>query len=165
MKMKIGIIGIVIIIIIGIGIYSYRKNKENPKVKEITKLQLFKYHYINGNSMYANTDYQLECNEKCIATIKSNGIPEEQSLIVEVKEETVTELINLLNEYKVGYWNGFQKSDKRVKDGHSFSIGIKVQDDIYISASGYMKYPKNFREVSKKIENIFQSIYDQNKKE
>ena len=166
MKNKILIIvGIFVVLLIGVIIMCLFRDPDDRPVKHIDSIKKFSYHYSDGNAMWAYTNYKIECEEKCIAIIKPNGIPEESEVEVEIDEKVINNLLDLLNKYEVGKWNGFRKSDKNVLDGHDFSLSIWQDDGTNIHASGYMKWPKNFREVSKELKEIFQPLYDTNKKE
>ena len=54
--------------------------------------------------------------------------------------------------------NGFNKSDRYVLDGNSFSLSISMNNDEYVSASGYMKWPKNYKEVKEELITFFSTI-------
>ena len=60
-------------------------------------------------------------------------------------QSEVDQLIKILRDYDVYAWNGFSKIDKNILDGFSFSLEARFSDGS-LKASGYMKYPKNFKE-------------------
>ena len=106
--------------------------------------------------MYANCVYDLKCEEdKCMLTIKPNGFPEEDARTYDVDDKSIKEVINILNKYEVSKWDGFQKSDKNVLDGNSFSFSLTTKDGKNISASGYMMWPDNYGIVKNELKMIF----------
>ncbi len=46
-------------------------------------------------------------------------------------------------------------------DGDSFSISITMINDKSINASGYMKWPNNFRNVRDEISVLFMNLYNE----
>ena len=156
MKIKYVIVGLIILLLLTIGASMLDIFKKDIKIENIKKLE---FDVTNNMSMYGHTTYKLECNDKCIASIKPNGISEDETQEVELTKEQVKEIEDLLNEYHVGKWNGFDKVDKNVLDGRSFSLYITLEDNTYISAHGYMKYPKNYKEVSYGLNKIIGSLY------
>jgi len=72
---------------------------------------------------------------------------EEDLVEREVSEECLRELTQYLKDHKVGKWAGFEKYNKNVLDGTSWSLDIRLENDKEIEANGYMSYPKNYREI------------------
>ena len=157
MKMKIIIISIIILILI-ITIF-FVLNKNNNK---ITDIEYFNFHYTTGYHMNAYVIYNLEHkNNKYIASIKPNEIPDENAIKKEVDKSFVNNLKKILIKYQVETWNGFKKYDKNVLDGNSFSLNVRMQNS-EIESSGYMKWPKNYTEVKQELDKLFSKIYKQN---
>ena len=65
------------------------------------------------------------------------------------------EIIETLNNNDVSSWDGFDKDDKNVLDGNSFSFRVCYDKSKEIEASGYMKWPNNYHEVKKELNKIF----------
>ena len=144
------------LIVIGIAILSV--TVFNPK-KEINDIKYFSYGTVDGMAMYDGVHYSIEYKDgEYIATIQGNGVSEEDAKVVEISKRDVKRLENILNKYNVGSWDGFQKYDKDVLDGSSFNISINTFDDTSVSASGYMRWPKNYREVRNDLENFFKKL-------
>ncbi len=152
MKMKYGIIGMIIIFLVVGLIWLYFRKKEVP----ITSIKKFRYHYTTGYAMNDDVFYELNCEKKCIIKIKQNGEREEEAHKISVKKEFIQELEGILKKYNVGTWNGFQKTNPNVLDGNSFSMNILFQDGTSIDASGYMSYPKHYRDVKKELNELFE---------
>lgn len=151
------IILVLLVIIIGICLIK-RRNK--VEIKDIKSMY---FSYSNGYMINSNVYYELNCKEnKCIATIKPNQMSEENKLEVEVDKKTVHEIIKVLKENEIEKWNGFDKSNKNVLDGDSFTFQLKTNDN-EIYAHGYMKWPKNYSNVRNSLDNIFMDIYNSNK--
>lgn len=74
---------------------------------------------------------------------------------VKANEKFEEELINVLNKYNIVSWNGFNKSDKYILDGSGFSLNVDYNDHKSIKASGYMKYPRNYREFNNEISELY----------
>lgn len=132
----------------------------NTKKINIEKIKSFHFSYTSGYEMYSYTNYDLKCEgHNCKAIVKPNGVSEDDKYETEVDSNFVKEIEDVLNKYNVAKWNGFNKSDKDVLDGDSFSMSIRYGDDGYISASGYMMWPDNYSNVRSEISSIFIGLY------
>jgi len=155
------IIGIVLLIFLIICIVMLIKQRNYV---EIEKIKSFKYSYTNGYYMYADKIYELEYKDnKYFASLKPEGISEENKMVVEVDESVSKKIEDILNKYDVGTWNEFNKSDSRVLDGNSFNLDIKFMNDEKIYASGYMMWPKNYFEFKNEIINLYDDIFEKDK--
>ena len=155
------IISIILVLFLIIGIIMLIKQRNYV---EIGKIKLFKYSYTNGYYMYADKIYELEYkNNKYYASLKPEGISEENKITVEVDENISKKIEEILNKYDVGTWNEFNKSDSRVLDGNSFNLDIKFINDEKIYASGYMMWPKNYFEFKNEIINLYDDIFEKDK--
>jgi hypothetical protein len=157
--MKKVLIAIIILIIIAIIIYS-----QKPKIDiKANNIKYIHYSYSTGNMIYSNVCYEIEENNgKYTLTIKPNNVPEEEKQQIEIDEDTLNEIVEILNKYNVESWNNFHKSDKNILDGNSFTFNLKTKDNKEIEASGYMKYPKNYRKVQSELESIFEKLIKKN---
>ena len=124
----------------------------------MTNIVYFNYSYSQGYSANAYVRYELECNGKCILKYKPLYVSEDEYKKIEVSSEVVNKLESILNKYSVSKWDGFNGNNKNVLDGDSFHFNVKMKDGSSVSASGYMKWPKNYSEVSAEIKSLF-SIY------
>ena len=126
---------------------------------KISEIDHFDFGYQVGNYMNGTVKYEIKYEEdKWYAYIKPNEVAEESATKIEIKEDKVKELENILKEYKIGKWNGFQKSDKHVLDGHSFHLYVWFKDKTSIHASGYEMYPSNYKEFRNKMDEFFKKI-------
>lgn len=143
-------------IIIGIGGLGIMilPNILKKEIK-ITSIQKFRYSYTQGYSMNAEVIYSLECNDACEIEIKPYLEEPEKTRKLTVGKDFKEKLESILRKYHVGKWNGFNKNNPYVLDGDSFSLSIVFQNGTSISASGYMKWPKQYREVKKEIDILF----------
>ena len=156
---KVIIIVFILVLIGGISMFIFKNN--NNKVK-ITDIKYLSFYYTQGNVMNSNVKYTLTYeNNKYIAEIKPNFKNEEEIKKVEIKKNDIEKIIETLKKYNVNKWNGFNKSDKYVLDGDSFSLYITFLDNTKLSASGYMMYPKNYNEVKNVLDEIFLSYYNE----
>ena len=135
------IVTIIILIVIGILLYKHFKNK-NVKIENIKRF------HIN----YDGSHY--------IASIKKDGVAEEDAKMVIISKKDVKRVENVLVKYKVNKWNGFDKVDKNVLDGDSFSLYVTFDDDTSIHAHGDMRYPENYGNVRGELDSIFNEFYD-----
>ncbi len=167
MKMKYLVLALLIIILITGGvILLINKKKTTVNVDELdgANIKSFYLTYTNGYMMNAYTIYQITYeNEKYLAKIKPYGVDEEDDLIIEVDEEFIKEIVNILKKYNVNKWNGFNKTDHGVLDGDSFSFSLTLNNDKEIEASGYMRWPENYRDVVNEISPLFMDIYNKEK--
>lgn len=130
-----------------------------PKDKKIENITHLRFTYTTGYHMNASVSYEINLiDDKYIATIKPTDLPEESAKEIELNKKQVEEIENKLNEYHVSRWNNFHKNNQYVLDGDSFSINIK-SNDLEISASGYMIWPNNYREVRSYLDTQLGSLY------
>ena len=151
---------IVIFIILGVIILIVKLcNNNNVLItpSKIHDIQSLRYSYSTGTMVYSSVVYEMNCdkNNKCTILIKPNGIPEREAKTYDMYDEDVNKVIEVLNKYDVLDWDGFKKSDPYVLDGNSFSFNLKTKDNKEVTASGYMKWPKNYHEVRDELRNIF----------
>lgn len=129
---------------------------------KIMKINSFKFSYSVGYAMYANEEYTLKNEgDKYIATVKKRGIPEENATKKEVDESFEQKLEELLKGYNVSAWDGFNKADKHVLDGNTFDLSIRMDENNHISASGYMKWPKKYKEFKMAVVEMFDELVTQ----
>jgi len=158
MKSKYLIIWVIVIVIV-VLIIVIRSVLMNKKIVTISNIKSFHFSYSTGNMINASVSYDLKCdNDIFIATIKPDGVAIEDAIKIEVTNEQMKKLEDILKKYHVEKWNGFDKVDKNVLDGNSFSLSIRMKDNSYISAYGYMKWPKNYSEVSNELGEFFAKL-------
>ena len=129
-----------------------------PSIIEEKKIESVKHLYFTYTSGYAANayaTYTLDCTDKCTLKVKQLGVPEEETIEVEIPKEKVEEIANKLNEYHVSRWNGFNKTDKYVLDGDSFSFNIDFNEKDEINAHGYMMWPDNYSNVKSYLVDTF----------
>ena len=130
-----------------------------PKDKKIENVTHLRFSYTTGYHMNASASYEIDLiDDKYILKVKPTDLPEESAKEIELNKKQVLEIENKLNEYHVSRWNNFHKNNQYVLDGDSFSINIK-SNDLEISASGYMMWPNNYREVRSYLDTTLGSLY------
>lgn len=148
MKMKhLIIIGI---IIVSVFLFFFLKKEKN-----ITNINELTFSYSTGNYMNASVSYELVCKDKCILSFKDDGVSYEDAKEYEVDKKILKEIEIILKQYHVARWDKFHKFDKNVLDGNSFSFRVCYENDQEIEANGYMKWPKNYQEVKKELNELF----------
>jgi len=143
---------IVLIILVILGVIMFSKKEVNIK-----DIKSFRYHYTMGTAFNADVSYELNCDSECIALVKAYGEAEEDAKEYNVNSEFVSKLLDILNKYNVGSWDNFNESDTMVLDGDSFSISISSSDKNY-SATGYMRWPKDYAKVKEEVNELFSSL-------
>ena len=143
------------VLFIGVLFIFYFFNILKTPVQEVKS---FYFHYTMGMAYDANVIYEVDCKKTCIAKYKPYGVHEEDVSFQKVDQAFMDQLQDIFNRYQVFNWDGFQKSDKYVLDGDSFSFSMETKDGRTIHASGYMKYPKYYSEVTKELDVLFQSL-------
>ena len=151
---------VVLCILVAAFIIVFFINKNNNKVKSIKSLKKLEYSIHDGRRINGDVVYKIICDDTCTLINKPEGYPEDKTISAELDEDTMEEIIDMLNYYNVASWNGFNKSDKTVLDGTDFDFNIVTKNDEKISASGYMKFPRNYSEVVGKLINIFKRTLD-----
>lgn len=142
-----------------------KKKKDDLKV-EIKDVNIFHLSYSNGYMMNANIIYRFDYDKdtgKYMITVKPYLVAEEDQVVVEAPEGFREKIKDILIKYNVNKWNGFKKVDKNVLDGDSFSLFVRMEDDSEIEASGYMKWPDNYRNVIGEYDSLFIEIYNKEK--
>ena len=148
MKMKhLIIIGI---IIVSVFLFFFLKKEKN-----ITNINKVYFTYSTGNYMNASVSYELICKDKCMLSFKDDGVSYEDAREYVVDKKILKEIEIILKQYHVARWDNFHKYDKNVLDGNSFSFRVCFENDQEIEANGYMKWPKNYQEVKKELNEIF----------
>ena len=158
MKIKTIIIGVIILLVIYVVVVilsSFLKKDE-----KINKLNSLRFTYSTGYHINAYVIYEISLVDgKYIASIKPTDLPDEDKKEYELSKEDVNTVIKKLNEYKIISWDGFRKTDKHVLDGNSFSMYIIYDGDKTISASGYMVWPNNYRNVRDYLDEKLGGLY------
>ena len=160
MKKKVLFIILIILLAIVIGVIVMFGIKKPKKIETIKYLN---FGYSTGTMMNAYVSYNIEYKEnEYKVSIKPNMVSDEDKKIIIMTKKDVKRIIDILNKYTVYKWDGFRKSDHNVLDGDSFNLTVRYNDDKSISASGYMMWPKNYREVQGELDSIFMKYYENN---
>lgn len=150
------IISLVIVFLIVIALLCTKLLKKI----EIKNIKSFSFSYTNGYAVNSNIIYTLKKeNNKLFVSIKPYGIDDEEKLETTVDSRFLSDLENILNKYNVGSWNSFNKNNKYVLDGDSFSLSVNLENGKSISAHGYMEWPNNYNSVQEELDKLFMDIY------
>jgi hypothetical protein len=140
------------VVLMGFGIFACAGGSG----KKITGIKSFELSVNENNMIHGYVHYVLrKTDDGYIANIKPVNIDPDECHDFPVEESKVEELIGILNTYEVSKWDGFDKVDKRILDGRSFTLSVWINDEDNISAHGYMKYPNNYKEVRKALDEFF----------
>ena len=124
-------------------------------IYQINKLS---YSYTSGYGVNQNVSYKIDCEDKCVLTIKEYEKSEDDLITIKLSNENMDEFEKILNKCHILSWKGFSKSDKNVLDGDSFSFSLRYNDDEKVSASGYMMYPDYYAKFQKEFEEYVSSL-------
>ena len=149
------IIGLLITIVLSIFLQSMPVFYDGEGVYQINKLE---YSYTNGYEVNSDVSYKIDCEDKCILIIKEYGKDEKDVITKKLTNKDMDKFEDMLNKYHILSWKGFNKSDKNVLDGNSFSFHLRYNDDEKLSASGYMMYPNHYRDFKEKFEEYVTEI-------
>ena len=128
------------------------------KKVEIAEFKYFQFYYSTGNAINSNVRYTIRLDDGYYATIKLDGISEENAVVVPVDDDIINDILNVLKKYDVNKWNGFDKADDRVLDGNNFNLNIIMKNNNRLLAAGYMKWPNNYNKVKKELDVIFNNL-------
>lgn len=149
----------VVILIIAIIVCVALFLSGRPKTIQIKDVTSFSFRYTTGDMINSSVEYTLVCeNGVYTATIKPDGVSADDRKSYVVDKVFADKLSHFLRGQRVGDWNGFDKSDKHIMDGDSFSLFIEMSGETLVSARGYMKWPKNYGAVKEGIEAMFEEL-------
>ena len=135
-----GVILLIIMIVIGSLFVIGQKPKEGRVI-------LFKYSVSGSRAGWREYYEIVQQDDKLILkTNKEGSYSCDVFNEVEIGKEVLSELTDYINEQHIYKWDGYEKFDKNVLDGNSWSLYIKYDSGNTISASGYMKHPKDFHQ-------------------
>lgn len=77
-----------------------------------------------------------------------------------LEDDTLEQLGELAGTYRVDRWDGFDKSNKRVMDGSSFTLSITLADGSTISAHGNNAFPENYSDVSSAVQTLYSKLME-----
>lgn len=124
----------------------------------IYQVNILEFSYTNGYGMNQDVHYLIDCENKCNIKIKEYEKDEDDVITIYLSDKDMDKIETMLNRYHILSWKGFSKSDKNVLDGDSFSFRLRYNDDEKLSASGYMMYPKYYREFKEAFEDYVSSL-------
>jgi len=128
--------------------------------KHVSDITDFNLRYTCGTAQFAFVEYiVLKSGNSYGVSVKRRGEDPDNRVEFEVSQEAVYHLLEIINRYKADRWDGFNKSNRHVLDGNSFSLSIKCTDGRSISAQGYMSYPSGYADFRKEVDNLFETWY------
>ena len=146
-------VAVLILVLVLVFLLTMRGKKEEVYEGEIISIS---YSYGSYNGGYWNYEIYKE-NQKTFVKAKGwNGV--ELNLNKQVDNNVLDDISQIVKEKEIYKWYGFNKEDKNVLDGYSFSLTIKYSDGKEGKASGYMKYPNNYTSAHKELTNYLETI-------
>ena len=130
--------------------------------KRIGEISDFTLTVSEGAVMFGNRRYSLTSDNSggFTAKYKQSGRPDEDALKTITSKQTADKLADILRENKAGRWQGFDKTNKRVCDGHGFGIDVTFTDGSRLYAHGYMRYPLGYRGLVDAVESLFETLFE-----
>lgn len=141
------ILSVIVLGILSFNIFSVLAMQNAIKDADI---QSFNFGYGSWNTIYST--YEIIKNEDYILMKFSDSLGNENNY--DISNETLQQIEQLILKRKVYTWDGFDKEDKYIIDGNSFTLKIEYENGENISASGYMKFPRNYNSVEEEIVKI-----------
>lgn len=89
------------------------------------------------------------------------SLPSEEGLRTEIGREVLEELRKIYDELEIEKWNGFNKRNKDVMDGHGFSLTIGFDNGERLNASGYNYSPDHYWEFREELAGLFQPYIEE----
>ena len=78
-----------------------------------------------------------------------------------IEDDVLDQLGELMGTYHVDRWDGFDKNNKHVMDGSSFTLSVTLADGSTISAHGSNSFPENYSDVSSAILTLYYELMEQ----
>ncbi len=114
-----------------------------------------------GMRMYSGFDYTAKASEgRAVIIIRFRDEPEENTVEFMTDLTIMEELRKIIIENNLLSWDGFNKSNKHILDGNSFTMKFRLADGTTAHAHGYHMWPKNYRSVEEVIERVFKKAYE-----
>lgn len=87
------------------------------------------------------------------------SVNDEESLPID--EETVQMLVEVIEEYNVSSWDGFDKTNENVLDGEGFSLEIGFTDGTSVKALGDNAFPEQYADAMGEMWDILTNITEE----
>lgn len=136
---------------------EYAEDEEDDEIGEELGT-IINFSYTSGSVAMMNHEYQLWTEGDKVYFKIGYGYLDVVDLETEVAPSVMVELQEILNEYKIYKWNGFNEKNEDITDGSEFKLYVKYDSDFEIDASGYMKFPKGFDQFDKAMDEFFDSL-------
>ena len=128
--------------------------------RDIADVKEFRFS-TSGMRRYSGFDYvAMSTGDRAVITIRLRDEPGENTVEFETDLAIMEELRKIIIENNILSWDGFDKSNKRILDGNSFTLKLKLSDGTTAHAHGYHTWPKNYRSAEKEIEKVFMQAYE-----
>lgn len=117
----------------------------------------FKYFFGSYNGGYYEYEIYKDGDKIIFTALGINGV--DLDVKREVDYSVLYNIQDIIDDNNAFKWNGFNKRDTDILDGHSFSLLVEYDTDEEIKASGYIKYPKNYQTFEKAIKKYLSLIH------
>jgi hypothetical protein len=155
-KIGFGVLGLIILAIVTFGGIMLSKSITTKRYDgDIVSFSFHSGSYFGG---YGEYEIKNEGGELKFSARGYNG--KDVNVDKTISGEYLDRIDAVLKKYDVASWDGFNESDDDVMDGHSFSLDVEYDTGATIHAYGYMKYPRNYNQVSDELYEIIEEILD-----
>lgn len=157
MKKKILLVSIAILLLLAAGIVTYfmLENNDKPNVSYSNNITSFNYSFGSYFGGYYDYEIYQEDDKFIFVGNGKNGV--DLDINETIDSYVLDDIQEIIEKYDVKEWNGFNKRNRDILDGDSFSLLVRY-DDHKIKAHGYMKYPANYKLFQKEINEYFDTL-------
>lgn len=78
-----------------------------------------------------------------------------------IQEPVLEQLEKVAEKYRLDLWDGFDKRNRQIQDGSSFSLSMTLADGWHISAKGSNRFPDRYANAKGEICAIFEELMKQ----
>lgn len=141
-------------------VFTGCKNKKEEIIEDVKPTGNITYFSFNSGGGWAGVTYIIDKqDDDYIMEVTYYGY-DSPDLKFEITENELKEIANIINEYEIYKWNGFNESDPDVLDGDGFSISVIYDSNDKIVAHGYMRYPKNYSKGANALEEYLDGLIE-----
>jgi len=154
------VLGIVVILVIAVIViltrYAGKDTKNKNKKSYDGEIVGIEYSYGSYHGGYREYEIYIKNDKTYLVAKGGNGI--DLNINKRIDNSVLEDISEIIEDNKIYKWYGFDKSDKHILDGYSFSLIVKYKDGKEEKAHGYMKYPSNYEEGHKALSDYLESF-------
>lgn len=145
------------VIVAGVAFLVFNISKDNePTVGPGGGITYFKYEF--GSYFGGEYTFFIKKDNSKITYKAIGGNGADLNVSREINDQELSGLAQIVDDYGVDKWNGFNQSDNDIMDGYSFELEITYANGKEIKAEGYNKYPDGYDAAHEKLKEYLLSI-------